>query len=277
MATTQLQGQGHRTDKWLARYGSDLSGVTEPARSLLDARLAAARRARWPLAVAAVVAVPVFAWGSFALFSDAPGGHGTFGRCFVAAVVVLQLAGLSAQALAHRADARIAAGLSRRVARGAHLTLIDVLGRRALVASTISFALALGWCTTLFAWGAVRVATALTIWFLLAGTATAWSVRAAVTRPTVACDAYSLTIDERLRSQEALRSVGVLTSLWISAAMATQDSAVQLPEFAPTGIWATVVLTSWIQVVALAPRRWPAPRSAAQPGPGPTPEGRPEP
>jgi hypothetical protein len=274
MVTTQWRGRDLRTDRWLARYGSDLPAVSEEAWSLLSVRLAAVRQTRWPLVVAGGFGVPMFAWGSIALFSDAPDSHETYARWFVATIVVLQIGGLAAQALARRADARIAASLPQRVARGAHVRLSDVLGRRALIASSVSLALALGWCTLLFALGAVRLATALLTWFLLAGTACALAVRAAATRPTVACDACSLTIDERLRSQEALRPVGVLTSLWISASMASQTTSAQgLPGYAPTGLYLTVILVSALQVVALTPRRWPAPPPAT----GPTAPARPEP
>lgn len=266
MIATQSRRGELRTDRWLTRYGSDLPGLSEDARSLLDARLAATQRARWPLAVAAVVGVPMFVRGSINLFSDDPDGRYAYARWFVATIVVLQVGGLAAQALARRADARIAAGLSQRVARGQYLSLADVLGRRALVASAVSLVLAVGWCATLFAAGTIRIAAAVSTWFLLAGAAGALGLRAAVTRPTVACDAYSLTIDERLRSQEALRPIGVLTSLWISAGMATQ-SAFPQPGFVPTGIYVTVILVSVLQVVALAPRRWPAPPAALPPGP----------
>jgi hypothetical protein len=213
MNGTKDERDRRRAQRWLTQSGG-LSGLSPAAFDLLTRRLAARYRARWQCA-------PLFVLAGVVLASTFVDGHalgtGGWGRSFAAraltAYAVLSVETLLADALTRWAERGIAQTLPSRVSRGTAVPVAMMLGRR----RTAFVLAALG----LEAMLAVIVLVMRPGWlewtYLAAFLAASWlvavGVRQAAARATIAVDALSLAIDERLRSDEAFQATGPLLLL----------------------------------------------------------------
>lgn len=210
MGATDVQ----RAQQWLDRTGG-LPAVPAVAGDLLTRRLAERRRLgrRWVLPAGAVAAL-LLLWTLVDTLVSGPTDHRAwqhFAYRYVGVIAVLGLARLGVLGSVARAERRLAAGLPERVSRGRQVPLREVLGparwRYLLVALGLEAAGAValvlvdgGWLAALYVPLLVGVLVLVAV-----------GVRLAVDRPTVAVDAVSLAVDERLRSEEVLLAVAPLS------------------------------------------------------------------
>lgn len=241
-----------RAGAWLDRSGG-LAWVTPAAWSLLVARLqnrqAALRRVSGGLFVlwAAVWLVVVVVWrpGSSSLMV-----RFAFGLSLLLVLsVAVGLAGL----LVARSDRAKAATSEARMARGQTPCLRDVLGwwRCAVVAVTI--AIDIVFLAALWLRYPGRDGLAVTTILVVGWAGVGVLIMAGLQRPTVAVDAASLAIDERLRSQDVAASLmlGYLANFF----------AVQLVEgvFVMPISLAAVTAGITLNLAGVVPRRWRSP------------------
>jgi hypothetical protein len=198
-----------RAERWVDRTGG-LPYVPPAAFDLLIRRLAARRQV-------AVRCIPYYVAALAVMvsvgFSHAPGADG-LGRAFAVraliAYAILAFAQVRFHRLADGADRQIAQPLPHRVSRGTAVSRSTILGTARLrivalavvVEASLAVVLLLlgdGW----LAW-TYLVALAATCWFVAART------QRVAARATVAVDPYSLTIDERLRSEDVYNATGLL-------------------------------------------------------------------
>jgi hypothetical protein len=199
-----------RTQRWLKTAGSGIE-PSDQAWGLLSLRLAARRRAALRCAPLLLVALGFLA---STVFPTADLGTAEWGRRF--AVRYLMTIGCVAVAtivgglLGDAAERKIAAGLPRRVTRAAVVPIRILLGgvRSIFVVTAAALeaasAVALlivhaGWLAQVY----LAAICAIDAWVAVA----LWR---AARRPTIALDASSLAIDERLRSLDAHAAGGPL-------------------------------------------------------------------
>jgi hypothetical protein len=207
-----------RIDRWLAVYASDLEPLGEDARALVRRRLAARRRASRPAVILGVAALVVLIATAVRTLSagDAQLAAHDWVSWDLVAITLLEAGFLSRPFLVRRAEARIATGLSHRVARGEHVRLAVVVGRAWIVAGVGSAGLGVAWAGALLA--LVRGGAVTAVWVACvvgAITVGGLTLRQAMNRPAIAVDPVSLAIDERLRAEEALAVTQPLFLVWI--------------------------------------------------------------
>jgi hypothetical protein len=214
MPTTVGSPSDRLAARWLSREGTDLPSPSTAAQQLLADRLGARRRANLVTASSAAIGtallVPALS------FSGDPQWRQEFYRRYLLLGIMIAVGLLLAQALVDRADRRIAAGLPHRVTRAERIGVRTVLGPAGTAQVLGSAGLGAGLAVVLLI---DRHSSSTWIWlgwYLAATGATTARLWRVVNRPTVACDAGSLTIDERLRSLEALDSTRLLLTMWSS-------------------------------------------------------------
>jgi hypothetical protein len=206
MGGTKSERAARRATRWLKQTGG-MAYVSPEAFELLSGRLAIRIRSLWqitPLLVLAfgeTIAVLVIATGW-----DADDHEQRFAAELLPGYVLLVLALLLAKALAGRAERRLGQTLERRISRGTAVPLRTMLGRARMTNLIASSVLQLGL--------AVVLLVATSGWFrwlylatvLIAYALTAFGIRQATARPTLALDPSSLAIDERLRGEDAFQA-----------------------------------------------------------------------
>jgi hypothetical protein len=203
----------NRVKRWFKHTG-DMPYVPAEAFDLLNRRLAARARSLLicsPLLAAAVALyMPV-------LFTFGGADTDRWGRTFAAralpAFALLTIAFLLANRITVRAERRIGQELPSRATRATAVSLRTMLGRyrtlTLLITITVEVALMAPLLTLQTAWFAWAYVTA----FAAAVALSAFGVKQAATRPTLAMDPVSLAIDERLRSNDAYQATAPLTLL----------------------------------------------------------------
>jgi hypothetical protein len=195
-------------ERWLTRSGG-LGFAPSGARYLLVLRLRARRRAGWicfPLVLLSVVLLVSLFLSTPAFADDAQSQWFVGGDLLVVGLLVGSVALITE--LAHRGEARIPVPPELRVARDDPAPLWQILGRvrLAVAAITMTFQVAFGaaliWAHLVWI-GALYVIGVLVVWAI-----SALSVARTVRGASIAVDAFSLAIDERLRSQDAFNVTG---------------------------------------------------------------------
>lgn len=179
--------------------------------------------------------------------------------------ILLTCHGVLSRELTARFDRRIAAGLTRRVTRGAHVPIRMMLGRSRIACawSVIVLAVIAGargldvlsrWRWPFLAWlAATSALTALQVWRVM-------------TRPAIASGPESLAVDERLRSNDAFQAITMLGLCMtaVSEAMVGQASS----SWVPASVW-TISVYAFLLFYVRARPPW-VDASAPRPGPAAT-------
>jgi hypothetical protein len=213
MHGTKVDRDRRRAERWIARTGG-MASVPEAALDLLARRLAARYRVllRWtpllllPIGVTGVVVVR---------------GFGTAGsraevRWVLAAYALVAVLMVLISDRISRAERGIGRTLPHRVTRGTAVDVRTMLGwaRTTCLAATLTaeagLAVVLLWAGT--GWLLWTYLAAFTV----ACGLVAVGVKQSATRATIAVDLFSLTIDERMRSEDAFAATGPLY-IWMFA------------------------------------------------------------
>jgi hypothetical protein len=214
MAATYSDNDYQRAARWVEKSGG-LVYVPPAAFDLLIRRLHARYRALWQCAPIFAIAVSALIGGAAATMGDADWSKGVAPWSLVA-LGLIDVGAVVAAVLIARADHAIGRTLPNRVSRGTAVSTLTMLGRAratfVVVALAVDAALTVmtfvvqpGWIAWTFLVGCVIPALCVCA-----------SIRRAATRATVAVDPMSLTIDERLRSEDAFRSSGLLYLFMVS-------------------------------------------------------------
>ena len=233
---TKDQRDDRRVEKWLANSGG-LPPVAGEARELLVRRLAARHRAGWICAPLNLLAAIVLASAAQSLWADREDvWRQVFIGRYMGTLVLMAAANALFLTLTRQAEARIAESLPRRATRGTYISVWIVLGRpatAAVIAATTWLVLRVG--VMVWAGPGWLVVTYL-VGLVASGGLAVFGLHRAATRATIAVDPMSVTIDERLRTEEALKATRLVYSLAIAASPAImRDSAphwLDLLEFA---------------------------------------------
>lgn len=265
MRATQIDRDGsrperdaRRTDRWLARYGTDLGEVSAEARELLTARLALGRRA-------AVVAFPLLLGGVVIALSGMllgwntgdPHWHRPGALRYLVGAGLMLVGVLAGQEIERRDTVRLAARLPQRVSRGVHVPVRVIFGR--VGAGYAVASLLAPWVLAVALIATDRNGSH---WAYLAGLIpacglVALGLRRVSSRPTIAVDPVSLTIDERCRSLEASRATGLLLFLTFAGSGLALDPSNPwwIQALGPVSVLILLVLGNW----AMFRRPWSPP------------------
>jgi hypothetical protein len=252
-SASRLQDKAERRARaWLGRSGG-LPWVTPAAWSLLVTRLqirqAALRRVAGGLlglwaAVWLVVAVVV-----------RPGFSNLMARFAfgLSLLLVLSVAVGLASLLVVRSDPAKGATSEARMARGQTPRLRDVLGRWRCAVVAVTVAIDILFLAAMWLRYPGRDGLAVTTILVVGWVAVGLLIMVGLQRPTVAVDAASLAIDERLRSQDVAAS---LTLGYLANFLAVQlvEGVIVMPIAC-----ATVVAAITLNMAGTMPRRWRAP------------------
>lgn len=220
--TTWRQGRrARRAERWLRR-SKGFWEVSPAAVELLAARLEARQRGvvRWVvLPLVALLIAPVWLMATVDVPDSSAGlealraMHRTFGWMALALAVGLSLVLLAATERVRRSELRIGAGLQPRVARAKQVPWWVMLGRGAVALCVLGVPLQIAVAVASvaagagqFAWG---YAAAVVVVAALAGA----GVQRVTDRPTLAVDADSLAIDDRLRTEDSVRCLACIPQL----------------------------------------------------------------
>lgn len=217
MRGTKADGDVRRARRWLG-YSGGLAYITPEAFDLLVQRLYVRRRLAWIFTPPVLVAFAALAW----LVVSSPSAKDSqlsWSREFAALelvnlAVVLGLRLLTEQ-VAARTDRDLAARFEHRVTRAERVPMRVTLGRVrgvfVLAAVTLQGALGIALIVAREGWLAFTYLAGFSVMCLLVTLA----LRRSVNRPTIAVDAFSLALDERLRAEEAFASTGpLMVFLW---------------------------------------------------------------
>jgi hypothetical protein len=202
-----------RAERWIARTGG-LAYVSEAALDLLARRLAARYRVllRWtPLLL-----LPIGVTGVVVVRGFSPAGSRTDVRWVLASYALLSALMVLIYDRISRAERGIGRTLTQRVSRGTAVGVQTMLGRSRTIClvttltAEAALAVVLLWVGT--GWLAWTYVAALTV----ACGLVAVGVKQSATRATIAVDPFSLTIDERMRSEDAFAATGPLY-IWMLA------------------------------------------------------------
>ncbi len=274
MTGTNEERDVRRAEVWLRRSGG-MTQVSPAAWELLVRRLAERRRVGLLcLLPAGVVAGVLIAWSAAEVLltpTTTIAWPHAYAYLYGVVLAVLGMAEITWEELVARRDRRLAAELPGRVSRSHRVPLRAVLGPL----RTAFLGLALGVETAI---GAALLGTGpgwLVRSYLVAFTGLCGLVllglRRALGRATVAVDATSLALDERLRSEEVFAAIGplYLFLLALPAPLFAQSAAGWL--ILPWSLGGMVLLVlhavarsrhPWPSVAVQVP--WPAPGSAAR-------------
>jgi hypothetical protein len=205
-----------RTQRWLAASGVGIE-LSDQAWGLLSLRLAARSRAVLWCAPLFLAAVGSLGWAAVPTAeSGTPAWDRRFAACFLLAIGCLAVATIVGNLLGGAAERRIAAGLPRRVSRAAAVPLRVILGGVRCIFLVTAIVLEAASAVTLLITHAGWLAP---VYLAAVCAIDAWVavvLRRAANRPTIALDASSLAIDERLRSLDAFSAAGPLYLLQLA-------------------------------------------------------------
>jgi hypothetical protein len=213
MQGTKDDRDRRRAERWISRTGG-LASVSEAAMDLLARRLAARRRValRWmPLAL-----VPIGIAGVAVVRGLSPASSSSDVGWVFAAYALVLVWGVLIYGRISSAERGIGRTLPQRVSRGTAVDIRTMLGwaRAVCLVTTVTaeagLAVVLLWAAT--GWLPWIYAAA----FTMAAGFVAVGVKQSATRATIAVDPFSLTIDERLRSEDAFDATGPLY-IWMWA------------------------------------------------------------
>jgi hypothetical protein len=245
MSGTKADRDRRRAKRWIARSGG-LPWLPADDVDLLVSRLALRRRGRLQAVPFLLVALGVIVSTLFAGAGSARWAE-TFALRGLAAYALICAAQIMQGRFTARAERRLASALPNRVSRGTAVPIRMMLGpaRASFVAVALVLEAALavavlslrsGWLTWTYLAG-----------FLAACGFVAVGMRQAATRGTVALDPLSLTIDERLRSDDAFAAtVPLYLLLFAFPAAAVFGHGHDSLGFAWTACWMVVaVMRPW--------------------------------
>jgi hypothetical protein len=219
-------GQLRRATGWLSKHGLAETGPTP----LLTARLAVRRRARVELfALAAVVFVLAVIAQFLAWYRQESGPRTVLLVSYVAVVLAFVLLRWLWLRAVRRADRRIGAGLTRRVAHPTPPRWQCVLGRGRLITTVVTYAaggflLVATAVITSNTQHRVVIAIGLTGLALLAATS-GMELTDIMRRPALAEDALSLVVDDTLRAEDAREAAAaVMPAMLVAFTMTSLDS-----------------------------------------------------
>jgi hypothetical protein len=177
--------------------------------------------------------------------------HQTTAGWWLAAYAAFAVAIVLRDQLNNRAERRIGAKLQHRASRSTAVSIPTMLGTARMTFLVAALTLEAGFAVTLLAIGHGWLAWAFPLAFAVACGFVVVGARHAATRATVAIDPVSLTVDERLRSQDAFSAtlpllflVGVL----IAGNTRSAYGPGWLDDAALLGGWVILALRLWGEI-----------------------------
>jgi hypothetical protein len=212
MRGTKIERDARRARRWLG-YSGGFTYITPEAFDLLVQRLDVRRRLAWIFAPPLLLVATALLWP---VVSSSSANHSQLWQTgeFAAVVVVIVAAVLGlrllSDQLAARVDRDIAARFAHRVTRAERVPVRVTLGRVrgvfVLAAMTLHAAMGIALIVAGEGWLALTYLAGLSAICVLV----LLGLRHSANRPTIAIDAPSLALDERLRAEDAFASTAPL-------------------------------------------------------------------
>jgi hypothetical protein len=240
-----------RAERWIARTGG-LASVSEAALDLLARRLAARRRIllRW----LPVLLLPVGVTGVVIVRGFGTAGSRADVRWVLASYALLCALMVMIDGRISRAERRIGRTLPHRVSRSTAVNVPTMLGRARTTCLVTTLTAEAGLALVLLWVGAGWLAWTFVAAFTVACGLVAVGMRQSATRATIAVDPFSLTIDERMRSEDAFAAAGPLYVWMFAFPFETVAQAGRSWLFL---LWGAVFVgTSLLRVWGVASRPW---------------------
>jgi hypothetical protein len=186
---------------WLHWLGLDEPDLSPEARDLLLIRKAVRRSATFRVAPLFALALAFFGYWMHRAWTE-PVDHEERWPALASATMVI-VALMVWREIVRRDDRRAARGLARRVSRPAAPSLTTVLGRGPTAAIVLAAVVTPAMAVALFVRHQGATAWLFTLTAVAAWLFAAFGLARAHTRPTIALDAFTLVVDDRLRSSDA--------------------------------------------------------------------------